>query len=476
MTATLELPIWLVVLAGLLALIAALDKLLIPGLRWLLRRRVNRAIEEVNRRLRLKIQPFKLTKRSVLIDRLIYDPEVMETVEVEAAARGEPRAVVMKDVEQYAREIVPSFNAYAYFRIGTALAKRIARLLYRVRVGYADNEALSAITGDTTVVFIMNHRSNMDYVIVPYLAATSSALSYAVGEWARVWPLETLVRSMGAYFVRRNSNNPIYRKVLSRYIHMSTEAGVTQAVFPEGGLSRDGRLRPAKLGIFGYMLRNFDREASRDITFVPVGLNYDRVIEDRTLIRDLDPEAKRRGALFATFTLLRFHFGNVILAMRRRWYRLGYACVSLGRPISLKAYAAENRLDFPSLEKEAFFAVVERFVQHVMQEVGQVVPVLPVSLVTTVILEAKEPLSEIAIKARTEALIGRLEAAGAHVYIPRRDRDYAVTCGLRMLTLRHLVVEQDGLFCAATNEDRLLLYYANAIAHLMPDEGAEKAA
>lgn len=466
MTGTLELPTWLVILAGLLALIAALDKLLIPGLRWLLRRRVNRAIEEVNRRLQLKIQPFKLTKRSVLIDRLVYDPEVLEAVEVEAATRGEPRAVVMKDVERYAREIVPSFNAYAYFRIGTALAKRITRLFYRVRVGYADNEALGAVPTDATVVFVMNHRSNMDYVIVPYLAATSSALSYAVGEWARVWPLETLVRSMGAYFVRRDSRNPIYRKVLSRYIHMATEGGVTQAVFPEGGLSRDGRLRPAKLGIFGYMLREFDPETSRDITFIPVGLNYDRVMEDRTLIRDLDPEATRRGALFATVTLLRFHFGNLVLAMRRRWYRLGYACVSFGTPISLRAYATENRLHFPSLEKNAFFDAVERFGQQVMQQVGAVVPVLPVSLVTTVMLEADEPLSEIAIKARTQDLIQRLEAAGAHVYIPRRNRDYAVTCGLRMLILRHLVAEEDGLFRAAANERRLLQYYANAIAHL----------
>ncbi|MCG8503788.1 MAG: 1-acyl-sn-glycerol-3-phosphate acyltransferase [Sphingomonadales bacterium] len=466
MTGTLELPTWLVILAGLLALIAALDKLLIPGLRWLLRRRVNRAIEEVNRRLQLKIQPFKLTKRSVLIDRLVYDPEVLEAVEVEAATRGEPRAVVMKDVERYAREIVPSFNAYAYFRIGTALAKRITRLFYRVRVGYADNEALGAVPTEATVVFVMNHRSNMDYVIVPYLAATSSALSYAVGEWARVWPLETLVRSMGAYFVRRDSRNPIYRKVLSRYIHMATEGGVTQAVFPEGGLSRDGRLRPAKLGIFGYMLREFDPETSRDITFIPVGLNYDRVMEDRTLIRDLDPEATRRGALFATVTLLRFHFGNLVLAMRRRWYRLGYACVSFGTPISLRAYATENRLHFPSLEKNAFFDAVERFGQQVMQQVGAVVPVLPVSLVTTVMLEADEPLSEIAIKARTQDLIQRLEAAGAHVYIPRRNRDYAVTCGLRMLILRHLVAEEDGLFRAAANERRLLQYYANAIAHL----------
>ena len=141
----------------------------------------------------------------------------------------------MARVASYAREIVPSFNAYAYFRIGYSLARNIARFLYRVRLGYSDEEGLAAIPPKSTVVFLMNHRSNMDYILVGYLAAEKAAISYAVGEWARIWPLQQLVRSMGAYFVRRNSHDALYRKVLERWVAMATEAGVTQAVFPEGG-------------------------------------------------------------------------------------------------------------------------------------------------------------------------------------------------------------------------------------------------
>ena len=81
------------------------------------------------------------------------------------------------------------------------------RLLYRVRLGYADDAALADIESNASVVFVMNHRSNMDYVLVAYMAANRSALSYAVGEWARTWPLQTLIKSLGAYFVRRNSGN-----------------------------------------------------------------------------------------------------------------------------------------------------------------------------------------------------------------------------------------------------------------------------
>ena len=83
----------------------------------------------------------------------------------------------------------------------------------------------------------MNHRSNMDYVLVAFLAAERVALSYAVGEGARVWPLQQLIRSMGAYFVRRDSREPLYRKVLARYVHMAVAGGLaglytSAAVYP----------------------------------------------------------------------------------------------------------------------------------------------------------------------------------------------------------------------------------------------------
>jgi glycerol-3-phosphate O-acyltransferase len=258
MNGRVELPLWLVLVLLLLAGWAALDRLLVPSVRWYLRRRVNRVIDELNSRLKIGIQPFQRTRRQVLIDRLLYDPQVIQAVDASARERQMPREVVLDQVERYAREIVPAFNAYFYFRLGYWISRRVARLLYRVRLGAIDEAGLAAVPPESTVVFLMNHRSNMDYVLVAYLAADRTALSYAVGEWARIWPLQTLIRATGAYFVRRNSRDPLYRRVLERYIQMATAAGVTQAVYPEGGLTRDGRLRPPKLGLLGYMLRTFD--------------------------------------------------------------------------------------------------------------------------------------------------------------------------------------------------------------------------
>jgi glycerol-3-phosphate O-acyltransferase len=464
-------PLWLFVAILAFALWSLLDRLLIPSGRWFLRRRLNRLIDRVNRRLAVEIKPFQLTKRQVLIDRLIYDPQVVAAANEHARTHNVPREVAMAEVHRYAREIVPTFNAYIYFRVGYSIARTVARFLYRVRLGYADERTLAGVSPDTTVVFVMNHRSNMDYVLVAFLAAERTALSYAVGEWARIWPLQQLIRSMGAYFVRRNSDSPIYRRVLERYVHMATEAGVAQAMYPEGGLSRDGRLREPKLGLFDYMLKSFDPNGTHDIVFVPVALNYDRVLEDRTLLRSLDREAGRRSAWFAVRTALAFWASQLGLMLRGQWHRFGYACVNFGGPISargwLAAHGGPRGGDLRTLGKEQRFEVIGRLANDVMGEIARLVPVLPVSLMATILLEAEGPLDELELKVRASDLIAHFEARGAKLYLPRGDRDYAFHVGLRMLSLRHLLEETgDGLFSVVATERPVLAYYANAIAHL----------
>ena len=460
-------PLWLVVAGALLAAWAFYEHVLMPALRWMVMHPANQVIDEIGQRLRIGIRPFQRTRRQALIHRLITDPKVQQAAEQFAKHNNVPILTAMQIVERYARETVPAFNAYLYFRIGYWMGKRLAQLLYRVRLGYVDADNLAKVEPDATVVFVMNHRSNMDYVLAGYLAADQTALSYAVGEWARIWPLSALIRWMGAYFVRRNSKDELYRRVLERYIVMATEAGVPQAVFPEGGLTRDGRMREPKLGAIDYMMRGFRVDGERDLVFVPLGINYDRVLEDRTLLRSLDPEATRRGRLGALWTSFNFLLHNVWLAFRSQWHRFGYACVNFGAPVSMRAYCREHGVDFHRLAPEARRQGIAILGNRLMDAVGRIVPVLPVPLIATVFVRAGEKaISELELKAEVERLVEQLQARGAHIYVPRKDFDYAVSVGLRMLRLRRLVGERDGLLFAQSEETAVLRYYANSIAHL----------
>jgi glycerol-3-phosphate O-acyltransferase len=237
--------------------------------------------------------------------------------------------------------------------------------------------------------------------------------------------------------------------VLGRYVAMATREGVTQAVFPEGGLTRDGNIREPRLGLLSYMVAGFDPRSSRDIVFVPVGLNYDRVIEDRVLTAKAEREASGRDFRVRISSILGFIWNLVRLRLQGRLYRFGYACVSFGRPVSL--------------------AGVEKLGDDLMDAVGAIVPALPVALASHVFLESGERwMSEFELKSAVFGLIKRLEADGAHVHIPRADRDYAVGAGLRMLTLRHMVMMNDEWLYRANPEETLLLtYYANSIKHLL---------
>lgn len=472
MNGSITLPTWQFAALVLLALVCLLDRLMVPGARWFIRQRTLRVLEEMNRKLPIQIQPFRMARRQVLVDRLMSDPRVVQAVGEHANEHRVPLEVATGRAERYAREIVPAFNAYLYFRIGYALARRVARLLYRVRLGWSDEEGLAGIERGSTVVFVMNHRSNMDYVLVGYLAAHRAALSYAVGEWARIWPLQQLIRSMGAYFIRRRGNDELYRRVLERYVAMATAAGVTQAVYPEGGLSKDGSLRPPKLGLLDYMLRGFDPAGERDLVFVPVGINYDRTLEDRTLLLDAGHGDRAKvGAMRAMGNTVRFVGRNLLLMLRSRWHRFGYACVNFGTPVSMRAWCAEQGLDFRRLEREDRQESVAELGASLMSAVGRVIPVLPVSLVATVFIrDPRAQWSELEIKGCVSDLVDEVEAGGGRVYVPRRDMDYAVTVGLRMLTMRHLVLEGDGLFAANPRELPVLRYYANSIAHLVPAE------
>src|SRR3954463_3220855 len=109
-------PFVLFVVLCVLATWALLEHLVLPGLRFVASSSAEKLIEEVSARLKIGIRPFQRTKRRVLIDRLLYDPKVQEAARAFATANAIPQETAQAIVERYARETVPAFNAYLYFR------------------------------------------------------------------------------------------------------------------------------------------------------------------------------------------------------------------------------------------------------------------------------------------------------------------------------------------------------------------------
>jgi glycerol-3-phosphate O-acyltransferase len=297
------------------------------------------------------------------------------------------------------------------------------------------------------------------------------SISYAVGEWARVWPLEYVFKSFGAYFVRRGFRDPLYHTVLRRYVQLITRNGVTQGIFLEGGLSRDGRLRPAKIGLLDSIAGTLaEFPPTRDIKLVPVALNYDRVLEDRTLTMELLDATRRPGRLTQLFGVLQYVTWNVIRLVTGNLKRYGRVHVHFGTPVSLRHWV-EATPGVLERSREERLPDVQQFADGVLARLAAIIPVTPVPLVAASILSFRSSV------VRADALLERIDEyrdellhRGATLVHPERQAHVILDRAWRTLRMRRLVEHQGDTYIIFPRQRPLLEYYANSIRHLLPEE------
>lgn len=446
MTRTVELPLWLLIVILLFAAVTFASHFLFPSVRWFLRRRAERIVAKLNERLARPIEPFKLARRTDMIQRLIYDPAVVEAVTKQAHQTGVREDVAFEQARRYAREIVPGFSATAYFGIAARAAKWLSTRMFDVRLNQPNGAHLNEIDPQATVVYVINHRSNMDYVLVTYLVAPQSALAYAVGEWARIWPLGPLIRALGGYFIHRRSRTALYRKVLARYVQLATAAGVTQAIFPEGGLSQTGGLGAPKVGLLSYLLDSVDLEA-RDLVFVPVALNYDRVIEDNILIEaQAKGERRFRGTIpSATAFSLRYIWRRIT----QQAQKFGAAGVSFGEPLVMSAW--EGPLDASVVADE------------LMVRIAAALPVLPVPLLAALLEESGGQMTRDAALDAMRTRIADLTSEGAVLLLEDGGAEETLEAAIKGLSVRRIISDDGQRVTVAPDKADLIAYYAASI-------------
>ncbi len=471
MGGTIEIPIWLFVVLSIGLVISVYRLAIDPLIRRTWRRWSVRAFEEVNPNLQLKLSPLTMMRRRSLADRVASDPVLLKSVEPIAAERGLTVSDLKAEIERIAYEIVPAFNPFFYFRLGYWMARHALRSYYRVRIGFVDEKSLESLSSDQSVVFVSNHRSNVDYMLVTYLTSQRTMLSFGAGEWSQVFPIEQMIRSAGGYFVRRDSGDPLYRRVLERYVQVASEASVPHAIFPEGKLSVDGRLSPAKFGILTYLSRQFVPGVSPDLVFVPIACNYDRVPEDINVIEHDTFQFRamgrryviRSGVVFAPRTIWE------MVAWRRSY---GFACATFGCPNSFTAWLRQRRLEWTEMDSGARYSALSEFGNGIMDEIRDLIPVTPVPVLCHVLDAADDShFEEDQLLEAFRQRVDRALALGATVVLPRNDARLALLHAVNQLCARRML-HDEGKRAYAINEEkkRLISYYANTVDHLIRAE------
>ncbi len=304
------------------------------------------------------------------------------------------------------REIVPNFNAYVYFRLGYSAARATSRAR-SIACGSATRTRPASRAITPPIDRRLPHQPPQQHGLHPrgVPRGREGGLSYAVGEWARIWPLQTLdpgdgrvlrapqlarpALPQGARAVRRDGDRGRrHAGGLSRGRPLARrEAAAAQARHPRlhaplvrsGGRARH-RLRPRRRSTTTASSRTAASCSSLDR-----GGTASR--RGRTASR------RRRASSPATSGCM----------ARNRWHRFGYACVNFGSPVSLaRARRGAGGVDFRApLEGGPLARRSRSFGRELMGEVARVIPVVPVSLVAT------------ALRARARSGVERARAEGA---------------------------------------------------------------
>ncbi len=460
---------WLLVVTA-LVLTAGLTLWVTRKTHAVLRARLRRSARRALRQFEVRLERYKLVERDVIREKLLQDPEVLAAMERHGQERGVAEAEVRRLVNHYIDEIVPFFNVLSYYKIGYNLSRLLINLLYKASIEYRDHEALDRIPRRDVVVYVMNHRSNADYVVTAYVLARVVSISYAVGEWARTWPLEYVFKSFGSYFIRRRYREPLYHSVLERYVQLITRNGVTQGIFPEGGLTRDGALRPVKIGLLDYMIRLLnDPTFERDIWLVPVGLNYDRVLEDRSLIRERIVGGKRLSRWAQLTGVVSYLFRNTLRFLTGRLQRYGRVAVNFGTPVSVRGWLATQPAGILALPKEERLPHVQQLADLAMERIAAVIPVTPVPLASATLLSfGTSVVSRARLLERMDDIRDRLAEFNAKIVRKELPITEVWERAWLMFDMRRLVVAQGSDYVILPAQRPLLEYYANSIRHLLP--------
>lgn len=221
------------------------------------------------------------------------------------------------------------------FRLVYLILGRIAKLIIwhlfsKVKVEGLQSFIISSRTQPTVLVPL--HRSHLDYILLGSILFKSRLNTplVAAGINLNFWPVGFFLRRVGAFFVKRTGgSDPVHALVLRRYVAYLLKRGHLLEFFIEGGRSRTGRMRSPKLGLLKAIVGAYQRGLRKDVSFVPVSISYEQVIEDKALAHENSGGQKIEEnvkTLVSARTALGRSYGEVI--------------VRFGEPISLSEFSS----------------------------------------------------------------------------------------------------------------------------------------
>lgn len=414
----------------------------------------------------LAIEKTRITGPSVeskekLISRLLNSPKLMDEAQAYAAEHKMPIEKVNKKLSKYFKEIGADINySYVHF-VHLTLRFVWNRIFNGVVVKQDQLKKVREQAGEKPIVLVPMHRSHIDYLLISDLFYEHNITfpHIVAGINMNFWPFGILVRKCGGFFIRRTfKGKDLYKMALSHYIHGLIESGHCLEFFIEGTRSRTGKMLSPKMGIMSYILKAYQNGASQDVTFVPIAINYEQVLEQKAYQSEQKGKDKKKESFFQLLKA-----GKVIKN------KYGKVYIEFADPIPLKQMLQERGLN---LDTEAGFKkAVSECAYDLTCRMNKAAMVTPISLVSLALLSwTQETFEWEEVLQSLKSFKAYLDFKGVtYTDLINFSEDFAYTEAFKMIKDKGYVEEKEAFgktFYQIKPEARKDLdYYKNSVMH-----------
>ncbi|HSJ98716.1 MAG TPA: 1-acyl-sn-glycerol-3-phosphate acyltransferase, partial [Myxococcota bacterium] len=396
---------------------------------------------------------------------VLAEPAVREAIATRAAEKGRTADEARGDAERCFREIAAHMNS-TFLAVLNVIVTALFRRLF-VSIETSGLEKVAEYAKRHPIVLVPSHRSYFDFLLLSWLFYANHLVPphIAARENMGFGPFGFVFRRVGAFFLRRNFDDPVYKAVFRAYVIWLVKEGFTQEFFIGGARSRTGRTMAPKLGMLSWDVEGFLASSRRDLFFVPISITYERLLEEGAMVSELEGRGKKDESMLGLVRARK--------VLRRRW---GSAHLSFGEPISLAESLGERRARFAAEAGPADAAEKRQFVVELGNRIVERINAATVANATAVagaafLGETRRGLRRHELVARMQEIVDLLRLQDARI-TPALARDLgdfddAIAFLVRSDLVKSLADPRGEILFYEERARRALDRYRNCILHFL---------
>lgn len=396
------------------------------------------------------IRPKRWFVNEVMNDEKL-DTEICRLAAVQGIGADELRGLARK----YALEIIADVD-HTYIELFERIITFVFRRIFdEFHIDPNELREIKELYAKGPVVFVPNHKSHADYLLLSHILYRNGMTipHIAAGINLKFWPLGHIFRKCGAYFIRREfKDNPLYKAVLESYLKVLLKEGYSHEFFIEGGRTRTGNLGKPRYGMITMLTHAAAEAGIKDIWFVPVTITYDRVIEQKSYVQEVEGRQKEKEKTT--------HILRLFEHLKPKGQRYGSVYIRFGKPLKNPDGTCER-------------AQIEDTAAKICERINSRVVVTPTALAATALLASTlRGVTDDELTTNWEVIAPLLTLAGAEFSSKMKlARQTAISEALLHFTRARLVIDRrdsmEPFFHIEESKRTALSFFKNSIIHFL---------